>query len=182
MRSIEPSLAAINHWVPVALICTDQFAKLKARVEKRTGWTAEQLEHRVKRYNRLADAPTKQDLEAVAARLLRMRWNAREQAWSLPGPLAPPDFINLVAGYGMTCKMRLPAVADTIREAWYRAHHNGRPYPIAADIQKALLDYLIPYDKALQGAFGASKTPSAYVSNSGLQRLCNQPATSMPRL
>lgn len=39
----------VNQQVPVALICTDQFAKLKARVEKRTGWTSEQLEHRVKR-------------------------------------------------------------------------------------------------------------------------------------
>ena len=29
--------ALVNHNLPVALICTDQFAKLKARVEKQTG-------------------------------------------------------------------------------------------------------------------------------------------------
>ncbi len=50
--------ALVNHNVPVALICTDQFAKLKARVEKQTGWTSEQLEHRVKRYKRLSSRPT----------------------------------------------------------------------------------------------------------------------------
>ena len=59
----------------MALICTDQFAKLKARVEKRTGWTSEQLEHRVKRYKKLPAASTKRDLEVVAARLLSVRLN-----------------------------------------------------------------------------------------------------------
>jgi hypothetical protein len=51
--------ALVNHDVPVALICTDQFAKLKARVEKQTGWTSEQLEHRVKRYKKLSRTPKK---------------------------------------------------------------------------------------------------------------------------
>src|SRR6266853_685547 len=69
--------ALVNHNVPVALICTDQFAKLKARVEKQTGWTSEQLEHRIKRYKRLPSTPTKEDLEAVAAKLLAMRWNSQ---------------------------------------------------------------------------------------------------------
>jgi len=81
--------ALVNQRVPVALVCTDQFAKLKARVEKRTGWTSEQLEHRVKRYKKLPAAPTKQDLEAVAANLLPMRWNEPSQAWN-QGVRHPP--------------------------------------------------------------------------------------------
>ena len=68
--------ALVNQHVPVALICTDQFIKLKCRMERRTGWTSEQLEHRVKRYKKLPSSPTKEDLEAVAAQLLRMCWNA----------------------------------------------------------------------------------------------------------
>jgi hypothetical protein len=71
--------ALVNHNVPVALICTDQFAKLKARVERQTGWTSEQFEHRVKRYKRLPETPTKKDLEAVAAKLLAIRWNAEQE-------------------------------------------------------------------------------------------------------
>ncbi len=38
--------ALVNQGVPVALICTDQFVKLKSRIEKRTGWTSEQLASR----------------------------------------------------------------------------------------------------------------------------------------
>ena len=33
--------ALVNQGVRVALICIDQFAKLKASVEKRPGWTSE---------------------------------------------------------------------------------------------------------------------------------------------
>ncbi len=74
--------ALVNHKVPVALICTDQFAKLKTRVETRTGWTSEQLEHRVKRYKKLPSTLTKEDLEAVAARLLAVKWNSLDQRWN----------------------------------------------------------------------------------------------------
>src|SRR4029077_17394979 len=78
--------ALVNHNVAVALICTDQFAKLKKRVEERTGWTSEQLEHRVKRYKKLRATPTKQDLDMVATKLLALRWNMREQKWDITGP------------------------------------------------------------------------------------------------
>ncbi len=90
--------ALVNQRVPVALICTDQFAKLKARVEKRTGWTSEQLEHRVKRYTKLPATPTKEDLEAVAAKLLAARWNASERRWNVAGPAPCANFIRLVVG------------------------------------------------------------------------------------
>ena len=145
--------ALVNHHVPVALICTDQFAKLKARVEKRTGWTSEQFEHRVSRYKKLPTTPTKQDLEAVAAKLLRMRWNSVQQQWETAGPAPPRDFIKMIVGYSLTCKMRLPAVSDTIQEARYQARKNGRSQIAATDIRTALLDYRIPSDEALQEAF-----------------------------
>src|SRR5216684_1769015 len=93
--------ALVNHKVPVALICTDQFAKLKTRVETQTGWTSEQLEHRVKRYKKLPSTPTKEDLEAVAARLLAMRWNPHDQQWNASGPTPHPDFIKMVVGYAL---------------------------------------------------------------------------------
>jgi len=137
----------------VALICTDQFAKLKAGVEKQTGWTSEQLEHRVKRYKKLSSTPTKADLEAVAAKLLAMRWNSDEQEWSAAGPKPHLDFIKMVVGYALTCKMRLPAVTDTIGEARHQARKHGRSQILATDIRAALLDYQIPSDEALQRAF-----------------------------
>lgn len=145
--------ALVNHKVPVALICTNQFAKLKARVEKRTGWTSEQFEHRVKRYKKLSAIPTKGDLEAVAARFLAMRWNSHEQKWNSVGPAAHRDFIKMVVGYALTCKMRLPAVAATIEEARYQARKSGRSHLVATDIHNAILGYQIPSDEALQQAF-----------------------------
>src|SRR5216684_593141 len=145
--------ALVNQKVPVALICTDQFAKLKARVEKRTGWTSGQLEHRVKRYKKLPASPTKQDLEAVAAKLLAMRWNSDEREWSVAGPKPDPDFVKMVVGYALTCKMRLPAVANTVEEARYQARKHGRSNVLATDIRTALLDYQIPSDEALRESF-----------------------------
>jgi hypothetical protein len=145
--------ALVNHNVPVALICTDQFAKLKTRVEKRTGWTSEQLEHRVKRYKKLPTTPSKEDLKAVAAKLLAIRWNARQEKWNVAGPRPHRDFIKLIVGYALTCKMRLPALAATVEEARYQARKNGRSYIVATDIRTALLDYQIPSDEALQQAF-----------------------------
>jgi hypothetical protein len=147
--------AIVNQQVPVALICTDQFAKLKARVEKRTGWTSEQFEHRVKRYKKLPTEPTKGDLEAVGARLLAVRWNADERRWSAAGAKPPRDFVKMVVGYALTCKMALPAVADTITEARYQARRNGRTSIAAGDLRNALLSYRIPSDAALQQAFEA---------------------------
>src|SRR5713101_8019482 len=145
--------ALVNQKVPVALICTDQFAKLKARVEKRTGWTSEQLGHRVKRYKKLSSTPTKEDLKAVAARLLAMRWNSHDQQWNASGPAAHRDFIKMVVGYALTCNMRLPAVANTVEEARHQARRHGRSQILATDIRSALFDYQIPSDEALQQAF-----------------------------
>jgi hypothetical protein len=145
--------ALVNNNVPVALFCTDQFAKLKARVEKQTGWTSEQFEHRVKRYKRLPSTPTKEDLEAVAAKLLALRWNSEEQKRTTSGAAPHPDFIRVVVGYALTCKMRLPAVAATVEEARFQARKNGRSQVVATDIRTALFDYQIPSDQALQQAF-----------------------------
>jgi hypothetical protein len=158
-RSRTPELvnwvntALVNQRVPVALICTDQFARRKARTEACTGWTSEQLEHRVKRYQKLPSLPTKADLEAVATHLLRMRWNEGQKAWTTRGPEAPNNFVQLVVGYALTHKMRLVAAADTIEEARYHARQVGRYGVTALDLQKALLEYRIPTDGALQRAF-----------------------------
>jgi AAA domain len=171
--------ALVNRNVPVALICTDQFAKLKNRVEKQTGWTSEQLEHRVKRYKKLPTTPIKRDLEAVATKLLTMRWNTIEEKWNGVGPAPHRDFVNLVVGYALTCRMRLPAVANTVEEARYQARKHNRSQILATDIRAALLDYQIPSDEALQQAFQSTekrREPAIQIVSapfaSALQRSC----------
>jgi hypothetical protein len=154
-------------------------------VEKRTGWTSEQLEHRVKRYKKLSSTPTKKDLEAVAAKLLSMRWNTSQQKWNMTGAAPHPYFIRMVVGYALTCKIRLPAVAETIEEARYQARKAGRSHVVATGIRTALLDYQIPSDEALRNAFQSdqpSVRPAVTLQSSVdpiLQRRCNVVATAM---
>jgi hypothetical protein len=182
--------ALVNHNVPVALICTDQFAKLKARVEKQTGWTSEQLEHRVKRYKKLPSTTTKEDLEAVATKLLALKWNSPEQQWNVLGPAPHRDFVKMVVGYALTCKMRLPAVAVTVEEARHQARKAGRSHIVATDIRDALLNYQIPSDEAMQQAFeapGRRRPRQADIEQdskvtSDLQRLCNGVASRVARI
>ena len=178
--------ALVNQRVPVALICTDQFAKLKARVEKRTGWTSEQLEHRVKRYKKLPSTPSKGDLEAVAARLLAMKWNVSEEQWNIIGSGASRNFVRLVVGYALTCKMPLAAISDTVEEARYQARKNGRVQIAAGELRNALLDFRIPSDAALQRAFEKpEKRRIALVARerppglAHLQRRCNGIANTL---
>src|ERR1044072_547682 len=181
--------ALVNHKVPVALICTDQFAKLKARVETQTGWTGEQLEHRVKRYKKLSKTPTKKDLETVAAKLLSKRWNSDEQAWNAVGSKPHSDFVKIVVGYARTCKMPLPAVADTIEEARYQARKHGRPEIIATDLRTAVFDYQIPSDQALQCSDGSDqrrtskelRTPWKSAGARPLHRRCNGVASAVKK-
>ena len=177
--------ALVNQHVPVALICTDQFAKLKSRVERQTGWTSEQLEHRVKRYKKLPSAPTKEDLEAVAARLLTLRWNASEQQWNITGRAPCRNFIQLVVGYALTCKMPLPAVSDTIEEARYQARKNGRKHIEVSDLRSALMDFRIPSDAALQQAFEKSEkrriAAAGYSNRSSALPVCNGFARTLRR-
>ena len=166
--------ALVNHQVPVALICTDQFAKLKLRAEKRTGWTSEQFEHRVKRYTKLPTVPTKADLKAVAKSLLRMRWNPATEKWDLTGPPAPVDFVKMVAGYAMTCKLPLPATVDTIEEARFQARSQRRSYVNAKDIHRGLFGYQIPSNAAMQEAFRVTQPNRAYsVFKANMQPRCN---------
>lgn len=178
--------ALVNHHVPVALICTDQFAKQKARVEKQTGWTSEQLEHRVKRYVKLPTTPTKEDLEAVAEKLLATRWNESQQAWTATRTQTNGDFVKMVVGYALTCKMRLPAVNAMVEEARYQVRKNGRTFIAATDLRSALLEYQIPSDEALQQAFeplserrrlygGVAESRFAAI----LQRGCKAAATAL---
>ena len=59
----------------------------------------------------------------------------------------------MIVGYALTCKMQLPAVANTVEEARYQARKHSRSQILATDIRAAILDYQIPSDEALQQAF-----------------------------
>ena len=98
------------------------------------------------------------------------------------------NFIRLVVGYALTCKMPLPAISDTIEEARYQARKNGRTHIAAVDLRNALLDFRIPSDAALQRAFESpgkrrNASPSRLDAPAGathLQQHCNGAANVFP--
>ena len=59
----------------------------------------------------------------------------------------------MVVGYGMTSKMRLPAICSLVEEARLQARKNGRSTVAATDLRDAMLQYQIPSDQAMQFAF-----------------------------
>src|ERR1700751_4183261 len=69
------------------------------------------------------------------------------------GSVPHRDFIKMIVGYALTCKMPIAAVSDTIMEARYQARKNGRSSIASGDLRNALPNYRIPSDAALQQAF-----------------------------
>ncbi len=62
--------ALCNHGLPVGIAATQQFIHRKKAVETQTGWTSEQFAGRLLAYKKLPEAPTREDVEAVASKLL----------------------------------------------------------------------------------------------------------------
>ncbi len=61
--------------------------------------------------------------------------------------------MKLVVGYGLTSKMRLPAITSLIEESRLEARDHGRAAVIATDVHNAMMQYQIPSDQAMQYAF-----------------------------
>lgn len=146
--------ALVNAGAPVALICTDQFSRLRENVEKQTGWTSEQLTHRVKRFVKLPEHPTHADLSAVAESLLSMVWDEGLGEW-LPSTIAAePDAVEVaVARVELRQKLRLAALRDAVDEARNLAREAGRSQVLFDDVDRAFEEFQQPSDLALQAAF-----------------------------
>jgi hypothetical protein len=149
--------ALVNSGVPVALVCTDQFVRLKAHVEKQTGWTSEQLMHRVKRYTKLAETPTRADLVGVAEHFLSMVWSESTERWEASSLAVDADCVEFLVSYAeKRTVMMLSAVRDAIDEARQQAREVGRERVTIADVIRAVDDYQLPADAALKQVFGSA--------------------------
>jgi hypothetical protein len=62
--------ALCNHGLPVGIAATQQFIHRKKAVESQTGWTSEQFAGRLLAYKKLPEAPTPEDVQAIASKLL----------------------------------------------------------------------------------------------------------------
>ena len=129
----------VNMGVPVALICTDQFTKLKSQVERETGWTSDQFIHRTGWKETIETRPTKDDLRRVTDSLLRYRWSEACECWVFDAECSPdPVNVNAIAAYAANNLLPLPSVRSIVDEARVLARERGRNAIGAIDVKRAL--------------------------------------------
>lgn len=130
--------ACHNRGVPVAMVATKDFARRRRAVEQQTSWSSEQLARRITRYFPLPETPAKEDLEAVARKLL---------------PGAGRKSVDYLVGYAMTSGRFLPALAEVISDARMLAEADGRGAFTIADLVRAVTDIRGPSDAAQRRVF-----------------------------
>jgi hypothetical protein len=153
--------ALINNGIPVALICTDQFAKHKARVEKQIGWTSDQFIHRVSRFITLPQKLTREDLCHVARNLLAMRWSTEDEKW-VPDSRATfrAEAINAAVVYAQGTALPLPAIRSIVEDARFTAREKNRDRIALPDLKSAILAQTTS-DTSLRLSFDDAREPSS---------------------
>lgn len=135
--------ACYNERVPFAISATAEFKKRRAIIEKNTTWDSFQLRRRIRRDFELPQLPTKDDLLAVATKLL---------------PGQSQSAIDYVVGYSLASKGFFQAITDAIDDARIIARRDGRDKITFADLMAAVRDWRSPSDNALQRVFEPLKT------------------------
>ncbi|MBL9172838.1 MAG: ATP-binding protein [Verrucomicrobiales bacterium] len=115
--------ACSNRGVPVALITTADWDRLKGNTEKHTRWNSEQLGRRINRRLKLPDHPTEEDFSAV------LRSVAKDVA---------PTAQDLLAAYGMGRGGSLTRMIDALEDARRVAAAAGRRSVTGKDVLAAV--------------------------------------------
>ncbi len=130
--------ALYNEGVPFVISATKQFTLRRQHVERQTDWSSEQLRRRTRKVFLLPDAPTTEDLQAVARKLLSGLGEAA---------------IAFVVGYAITSRGYFQTITDTAEDAQLLAKRAGREKITAKDLQTAVKEWRAPSDAALQRVF-----------------------------
>lgn len=133
--------ALYNEGVPFLISATRQFTLRRQAVEKQTDWSSEQSRRRTRKVFPLPDAPTTEDLQAVARQLLGKVGDLGDSA------------VDLVVGYALTSRGYFQAVNDAIDDARLIASRAGRNRIAAKDLKAAIYEWRAPSDAALQRVF-----------------------------
>jgi hypothetical protein len=115
--------ACSNRGVPVALVTTSDWDRLRGNTEKHTRWNSEQLGRRINRRLKLPEHPSQEDFLAV------LRTVAKD--------VSPPAQ-DLIAAYGMSRNGSLTRMIDTLEDARRLAVDAGRRSVTAKDVLSAV--------------------------------------------
>lgn len=130
--------ACYNEGVPFAISATKQFTLRRQAVEDSTDWSSEQSRRRTRKVFPLPDAPTEDDLKAVARKLL--------------GELGE-NAVDLVVGYALTSRGYFQTITDAIEDAQLIAKRAGRERMSTKDLRAAIYEWRAPSDAALVRVF-----------------------------
>lgn len=130
--------ALYNEGIPFVISATKQFTLRRQHVERQTDWSSEQLRRRTRKVFLLPDAPTTEDLQAVARKLLSGLGEAA---------------IEFVVGYAITSRGYFQTITDTAEDAQLLAKRAGHEKITAKDLQTAVKEWRAPSDAALQRVF-----------------------------
>lgn len=117
--------ALVNHRVPVALISTPQFSRLRKNVEDKTGWTSEQFIGRLGHHEILPPRLKLDDLRAVARHHL---------------PNGSDKAIEALAAYSQASEKYLSAIETAVKRARFLAGRDSRNEITFADIRAAITE------------------------------------------
>jgi hypothetical protein len=123
--------ALCNPPLPLALITTPQFLICMERAASQVEWNYRQFRRRCKRYVRLPQKNTPEDIEAVARKLL---------------PGADKATIKQIMGYEAGSKRDLSAVGDVVREAKLLAEEDGARKVTFEHVKRAIHEVLFVSD------------------------------------
>lgn len=123
--------ALCNYGVPVVLVATKEFSRRRGRVEEVSGWNSEQFRRRNRRHVIIDDLPTREDLVAVARKLL---------------PEATNTTVERLLDYAQSTGGYFQALVDTVSDARLLAEDAGRSNVIERDIKRALKEFRLPSD------------------------------------
>jgi hypothetical protein len=145
----------VNNGVPVVLLCTDQFAKKKAQVEKNTGWNSDQMMHRTWVYKTLPQRPSENDLRSVGKLLLSHRFDRENDAWFYDEEtrICPPaKGVELATLYAVSNLLPLGSLRSLVDHARNIAVGDGREVVGLRDIHQAKQEQHIS-DVAIRTAY-----------------------------
>lgn len=120
-----------NQSIPVALVTTPQFLVCMERAVAQVGWNYRQFKRRCKRYVRLPERNTPEDIEGVAKHLL---------------PGSDSATIKAVVAYAGLSSRDLSSVGDVAREARLLANREGSKKVLFQHVKRAIHEVLIPSD------------------------------------
>lgn len=125
--------AICNRDLPIALATTPQFLVCMTRAADQVEWNYKQFRRRVKRWIRLPDRNSENDIKGVAQNVFKT---------------ANQKVLSLVAGYALLSKRDLSAVGDVADEVRALLGSEDLKRATERHVHQAIHEYLVPSDKS----------------------------------